>query len=322
MRKSLFLQLIFMFLAQIVFAYNKVLPEEEPLEFQEVWGYVIEGFEEELDIEKMHITDLCYFSASVNSYGEIDSVPDISKIKQFNVRNHLVVTCDGRALSHLAVNSKYGKTKDIIKVLAEASKEYDGIQIDMEYVPSRDCENFILFLKQLRKKIGKNKMLTVCVPARLKTLSNDVYDYKKISRFADRVFIMAYDQHWSTSSPGAVAEMEWSKQVALYGLENIPAEKLIVGMPFYGRTWVFENFGKAWFYSGICRILEENNVSQVEREDSIPHFKFQTQVEVTGYFDDAVSLVQRMKMFKSIGVDKIGFWRIGQEDPDVWDFIK
>ena len=47
MRKSFFLQLIFMFLAQIVFAYNKVLPEEEPLEFQEVWGYVIEGFEEE-----------------------------------------------------------------------------------------------------------------------------------------------------------------------------------------------------------------------------------------------------------------------------------
>ena len=47
----------------------------------------------------------------------------------------------------------------------------------------------------------------MCVPARNKTLDDDMFDYAELSKIADRIFIMAYDQHWSTSKAGPVAAL-------------------------------------------------------------------------------------------------------------------
>ena len=94
-----------------------------------------------------------------------------------------------------------------------------------------------------------------------------------------------------------------------------------MGMPFYGRTWVDENFGKAWYNSGVNRILNENGVKQVERKDGVPNFSFTAQVCVTGWFDDAQSLLQRCRLYGGMGIDNVAFWRIGQEDPAIWNYL-
>ena len=61
--------------------------------------------------------------------------------------------------------------------------------------------------------LGKAKWFSICVPARFKLLSEDIYPYAEIANYCDRVFVMAYDEHWSTSKPGAVASVEWCRKV-------------------------------------------------------------------------------------------------------------
>lgn len=302
-------------------AYNHELPEGNPVYEEEVWAYVMTGEERYVTPEKK-ITDLCYFSADINAYGEITSVPKPEKVRKDNMRLHLVGTCNGRPLSHMVLDPSFGITDKVVDSLIKGSEGYDGLQIDYENVPFRDRDNFILFLKKLREKLPKEKMLTVALAARTRAITDDSYSYEKTLPYVDRIIIMAYDEHWSGSTPGSVASMDWCDRVAKYCTKVIPKEKLVMGLPFYGRSWQAENYGRAWRFDAMNRELNKNNITHVERENGVPYFICIMPIEVTAFFEDAFSLVTRVRMYKEQGVNKIGFWRLCQDDPEFWNWLE
>ena len=51
-------------------------------------------------------------------------------------------------------------------------------------------------------------------------------------------------------------------------------------------------------------------------------FEITKEVTYKFYYDDLYSLVSRMEMYKNSGVKNIGFWRLGQEETEVWNYIK
>ena len=304
--------------------YNHDEPEGEAVPATEVWGYVMYGREDKFTND-MPVTDLCYFSADVNSYGEITDVPKASYFRNrgYEGRIHLVVTCTGRALTHMSLEPSFGVRKEIISAIAKASKDYDGVQIDFENVPARDAENFRTFLTDVRKAIGKDKIFSVALAARTKKISDDIYSYEKIFPLADKIIIMAYDEHWSGSVPGSVASMDWCERIADYSQSVIPEDKLVMGLPFYGRTWQEGgSYGSAWVFTSVSRILNENGITHVERENGVPYFSAKIPVNVTGYFEDTYSLVTRARMYSEKGIDKFAFWRVGQEDITFWKWLK
>lgn len=291
-----------------------------PVQVKESWSYVMTGRESEYD-SSLPVTDVCYFSAEINSYGELTGIPNRSKLKTGNARCHLVITCDSRTLTHFVLNPDFNLRQQLLKDIVKAGQAYDGVQIDFELVPARDRKHFITFLADLRYMLGQKKWFSVCVPARFKLLTDDIYPYAEIAKYCDRVFVMAYDEHWSGSKPGAIATLDFCKRVAEYAQKSIPERKLVMGLPFYGRTWASETTAGAWYFSGANRIMTEHSVEEVSYENEIPNFKYTAQVEVTGYFNDAYSCVQIARLYESLGIQKLGFWRIGQEDPEFWNWI-
>lgn len=303
-------------------SYKKEIPQGSPVEFTEVWGYVMKERESEFD-RFSPITDVGYFAGEVNTYGELVGVPDRAILNDYNGRVHLVVVCESLSLTHLVLNPSYNVRKKLIEQIMEAAKPYDGIQIDFELIPGRDADNFISFLKELSDLAKKEeKIFSVCVPARVKTISDDVFPYKKIAALSDKVVVMAYDEHWSSGEPGPIASFKWCQRIVDYAVTVIPQEKLIMGLPFYGRTWGDKKPAQAWYFSGINRIMKENGAKKVEYINGIPSVKFNMDVQVTGYFEDAYSTVQKMRLYNFKNVKNIAFWRIGQEDPDIWNWIK
>lgn len=295
--------------------------EGKPVAFAETWGYVSAGREDEYD-SSLPITDVCYFSAEINSYGELVSVPVRSRLKTGKARCHLVIVCDSRALTHFVLDPEYGVRKQLLKSIVKAAAPYDGVQIDFELVPARDRKHFLTFLADLRYMLGQAKWFTVCVPARFKKLSDDIYPYTEIANYSDRVFVMAYDEHWSSSAPGPVASMDWSRKVMEYAIKAIPEKKLIMGIPFYGRFWAEQATAGAYYFSRLNRMMVAAGVEEITYENDIPKVKYTTQVDVTGYFNDAWSDVALLRMYKEAGVKKVGFWRVGQEDPEFWKWLE
>lgn len=301
-------------------------PSGYPVEFRESWGYVSQSRMEEFRAD-LPLTDVCLFAADFDCYGDLISVPQRSKLKiAEGARCHMVVICDSKSLTHFVISPDLPVRDKAIKQIVEAVKDFDGLQLDFELIPAKDGPAYLKFVKDLKtaleKRYGKNnKMYTICVPARMKLLENDIFPYETYAKIFDRIFVMTYDEHWSTSKPGPVASIDWCRKCAEYAVQTIPSDKLIMGVPFYGRTWIAETPAGAWYFSGANRIMTENGVKEVTYINGIPTFSYKQEVNVTGYFNDATSVLALCRLYASMNVRNIGFWRIGQEDPSFWDWL-
>jgi chitinase len=143
--------------------------------------------------------------------------------------------------------------------------DLDGVDIDWEYpgmkgqdnvFRAEDKENFTLMFKALREelnalsaKTGKTYQLTTAVPCFKKFL--DITEMGKAAQYLDYVNLMAYDfyvagdtaGHHSNLFPSENSEKEQSGEGAFreYTKTGVPAEKLVLGIPFYGRSWFMKS---------------------------------------------------------------------------------
>jgi len=287
--------------------------------FREIWVYVMAGREDALK-EGLPISDIGYFAAEIDSYGKLTDVP-VRRNISYPARVHLVAVCNSYSLTHFVLMPGSRERKELIADLLTASRNFDGLQIDFEHIPKKDGEPFLSFLKELRAGLG-NKMFTIALPARTRKLANDINDYETIKPIVDRIIVMAYDEHWSGSKPGSVASMNWCRQVADYSVKTIGRDKLVMGIPFYGRAWGDHNPSRALIYSTTENLINQHNVTDIKRENGVPYFDYNVNISVKVYYDDVISLSARMEMYKSMNAAAIGFWRLGQETPKVWDFLR
>jgi len=294
----------------------------ESIAFKEIWGYVMIGREYEFST-KFPITDVGYFCSAVNVFSEMPEVPPRSKFfKKYKGRVHLTTSVDSKSQTHLLLQPDLPLRDKIIDQMVKAAETYEGLQIDWESVPKEDDENFWEFLRILKQKLN-GKMLSMAIPARTRTLQKDAYNYEKLAEIADRIIIMAYDEHWSTSKPGAIASTDWCERIAKYSITQIPPSKLVMGLSSYGRTWMKAPVkAQAWYNSGINRITKDNNAEIVRDSYGTPHFEFKEEVTITGWYDDIPSLKIRCKMYDDLKINNIAFWRVGFEDPRLWNHLK
>jgi len=289
--------------------------------FREIWGYVVVGREEGLT-KDLPLTDVCYFGAEVDMYGALSKVPNRQNLPEFNGKVHLAVTCSSNALTYFTLMPGSSQRKALIADLITATKNYDGLNIDFENIPSRSGEAFLSFLRELKAGLPKEKIFSIALYARVKAIANDVYDYEKIKPIVDKIFIMAYDEHYTRSDPGPIASIKWCRNVADYSLRVIGDEKLIMGIPFYGRAWEDKNHHVALIYSSTEKLIDTYKVREIKRENGIPTFDYVANLGVKVYYEDEHSISTRMEMYKSMKVKAIGFWRLGQETPKVWEIIQ
>ena len=309
------------FAVLLLWVFSSVLYASTPVEFAEVWAYLLSGEELALD-ESMPITDIGYFGAGLNSFGELVGVPDRAKLARWNGRVHLVIAeVSNPALSHFSLNPEYGIRDGLIRAIADAAKDFDGVQIDFETVASPDREQYLSFLKAIKASIG-DKILSVALPARTKKIKNDIYDYKTISRIADRIIVMAYDEHWSGSAAGPIASIDWCARVAAWARSKIGKDKLVMGLPFYGRAWGDVNPSKAYRFSTLSNLMNDKSITDVKRSGDIPWFEYEETVRVKVYYEDFHSIFTRSRMYRDAKVQNIAFWRLGQEDPGVWNVLR
>ncbi len=316
----LFISILIQFISIALFPQE--MRSTESVLFRETWGYLMKG-EEKYLTGKEPFTDICYFSATIDNSGNLigDITPPVLSINgEIPFRLHLVISeLNNYSRMHYVLKPKSSARKKLIADITQAAKRYDGVQIDFESVPSDDGWHFQLFLRDLKKRMPK-KIISVALPARRSTV-NDAYNYPAIARIVDRVIIMAYDQHYSTSKPGPVAAKSWSRAVAEFSISKIPPKKLIMGLPLYGRAWQEKRYDKALRFSHIENIIANYNIIKSEDDEYGMRFEFEVPVRVIGYYETAASVMAKLKMYASLGITGVSFWRIGQEDKTLWEQI-
>ncbi|NLY32823.1 MAG: hypothetical protein GX065_08510 [Firmicutes bacterium] len=129
-------------------------------------------------------------------------------------------------------------------LIAEALRlDVDGINIDFENLGLENRDSFTAFMDKLAVETAKHGLaLSVDVTKHAAGSSWSVcYDREALGRICDYVILMAYDQYPAGSSvPGPVASHPWTRDAVNRLLEEVPARKTILGVPFYNRVWIQE----------------------------------------------------------------------------------
>jgi chitinase len=138
---------------------------------------------------------------------------------------------------------------------------FDGVDIDWEYpvggglgsnkVRPQDKQNYTLLLRELRRQLdvaakndGKKYYLSIAAPAGPGNIAN--FELANIAAACDWINLMAYDLHGDWENPtnhhaclraGAGDPLSVEAAVSTYLASGVPAAKLVVGVPFYGRGW-------------------------------------------------------------------------------------
>jgi spore germination protein YaaH len=218
-------------------------------------------------------------------------------------------------------------TRHINDVVALVQREgYDGIDIDYEDLPATDRQVFTTFVTRLADALhDKNKILTVALFAKTTDAGEDGrnagQDYAAIGAAADEVRLMAYDYHWSESTPGPVAPMPWVRDVLTYAKTQMPAEKIVLGVPVSGYDWVEGGQGEVvtWIQC-FGRARAFHATLQYDRLSQSPFFKYTDAQgrEHEVWFENAESTATKLEAAKTAGIRGVYLWMISSEDDRTW----
>lgn len=301
------------------------MAEESKFAFQEVWAYCLDKEKNALKGDEP-ITDIVLFSAAVNEIGALTTkLPEregLSSALKKGRRIHLAITAaGGKTLMYFCLSKDRELRKALIANIVEAAHAYDGVQIDFEAIRAEEKEPFIAFLKEIKQTLPREKIFSVCLPARTRELK-DAFPYREIGAIADRVIVMAYDEHWRGGPPGPIASIEWCQRVMLYAQKEIPAKKLVMGIPFYGRVWQNQEIAKALKYTQMLELWKKYQSPLKRDQGEVPSFSFKETIEGMVYFEDVKSLRQKFALYEQAKIENIAFWRVSQEPFAIWSSLK
>lgn len=230
------------------------------------------------------------------------------------------------------LNSTAAREKMINKLIAEAIEfGFDGINVDFETIPEEAADGYLQFIRELSVKCRKNELvLSVDVPVPMAFSMH--YDREELGIVCDYVIIMGYDEHYYGSDAGSVASLGFENQGILETRKEVPAEKIISGIPFYTRLWNTETLAdgtvnvtsEALGMDEAKQRLENNNVEYAWNEETSQNY-----AEFQGddgslyqiWLEDEKSIEEKMKLVKDYGLGGVAAWKLGFENDAVWDVI-
>ncbi|WVN89253.1 uncharacterized protein L203_104471 [Cryptococcus depauperatus CBS 7841] len=110
----------------------------------------------------------------------------------------------------------------------------DGIDIDWEFPAKNDVPNFVTFIKQLREKLGKDKIISIAVGARTDTSDVEAYTkdtFTQLNDLVDMWNVMTYDyvNRYSTKTEQQGGGRVVDTVMAYYQQQGMPMKKANIG---------------------------------------------------------------------------------------------
>lgn len=218
--------------------------------------------------------------------------------------------------------------QDIVNQLE--SLNFDGVIIDYEEVHFSQRDKFSQFIKKLSESLHqKGKILAVALHPKTRTGSGNgkFQDWEELVKHVDHLNIMAYGQHWDQSQPGPIAGLSWVKQIIEYTKSlRVPLDKFYLGIPLYGYDWNKNDDQEATglTFLDVQELLIENNLKEGwDEKAKSPYLKYAVDGdEHEVWFENANSVLEKINLAKEAGFQGISFWRLGGEDPKIWEIVK
>ena len=281
-----------------------------------------------------YLSKLFVFSYGFTTDGEllppqVDDSFMIEAARSYGVAPILTLTplgADGNFSNYLIsqiVNSEQKKRRLISDLIGTIqSKNFQGVDIDFEYILLEDRLAFVQFVVDVRNAVNAIGY-PVSVALAPKTSDNQkgtLYegkDYRLLGEAADEVLLMTYEWGYTYGPPMAVAPVDEVRRVVEYAVTRISPEKINLGIPNYGYDWTLP------FVQGESKARVIGNVQAVqiaalngaeilfdERAKSPYFIYYKDGVAHEVWFEDVRSMEAKFTLVQEYGLKGMGYWQI------------
>jgi spore germination protein YaaH len=299
------------------------------------------------------LSDFCYFDYSVspttgnntNASFQWNTSAAVTAAINNNVDVHICATLFGSHSTFLnSTTAKQTFISNIISLLQARGGK--GVNIDFEGMPSSDRNAFTAFIAQLKTQ------LTTAIPNSEVSIAlyavdwGSVFDIAALTPNVDLFIIMGYDYYWSGSTTAGPNDPLYnfqtsynytlSRSITFYLRQGMPENKLLLGLPYYGREWetvssavpaaTTGNFTASRTYEVIRNNANGYYSTQLWDPNSFtPYFTYQLSSNWRQCFiNDGNSMRNRFDVVNQRNLGGIGIWALGYDNGymDYWNAIE
>ena len=227
----------------------------------------------------------------------------------------------------------YNLRQDLIENIVSLVVKYDldGINIDFENMHDEDKDlfsRFIIELKPRLNEIGAVLSVDVTAPDGSEEWSL-CYDRNVIGDVADYIVFMAYDQNGdSVAEPGTNAGYNWVKAniEKFIGQEDVEADKIILGIPFYTRLWEVSNGEIVEIWRINMNVIDEivpDGATKTWDDDLKQYYIEFVEDGRTNmlWVEDDESIREKLSLVQEYGLAGAAYWEKDRETDSVWSVI-
>jgi peptidoglycan-N-acetylglucosamine deacetylase len=202
-------------------------------------------------------------------------------------------------------------------VAARASAhEYRGLVLDFEGMSAPDVaatHRVVAVIADSARAHGVRRV-ALAIPA----LDTAGYPAQIFIPAVDQVVVMLYDEHWSGSPPGPIASPDWARQALARRVAEVGASHVVAALPLYGYLWPAGRPAQTIGFAQAQRLALEGGTT-LSRDNASTSLTASRVGEWQLWIADA-KLVERLSAdAQSLGVRSIALWRLGLEDPSIWN---
>lgn len=203
------------------------------------------------------------------------------------------------------------------------SNAYEGVELDWEFPRNpTDSINFVLLVRDLRQSLATNFLLNIAVNST--AYFGKWIDVERLAPLVDYMIIMTYDYHgsWSTLAGHNAplycyprADGCVTNSIAYWRARGLPAGKLLMGLPFYGRAYNTDAIGTAFTrstameYRAIVPLLTSAYERCWDTRAAVPWLRATATTQVISY-DDAGSLAAKLERVRADALAGVAIWQI------------
>ncbi|WP_419807559.1 glycosyltransferase [Sphingomonas sp.] len=232
------------------------------------------------------------------------------------IQNALNGEWDGPGMAALLHDPKArAATLNRVEALLVAEKA-DGAFFDFENLPVSAQPDYRRFLAEAHARFAARKwVIAIAVPA-----DDPDWDLAAYARVADKLFLMAYDEHYQGGPAGPIASQRWFEGVVARAQRLVPPDRLVVAVGSYAYDWRTpgdtdaNSVEEAWLAahdSGVVPTFDpgSGDSSFAYDEEGVHH-----QVWIA----DAAAVHNQIAALTRVGIRSVALWRLGSEDPSLW----
>ena len=200
---------------------------------------------------------------------------------------------------------------------ADVSKDgWQGISVDLESLAPRDTAGLVAFVRQLHAALPAGRTVSVCVTnySIASNFPGDGYALRALGAAADRIVLMAYDQHgpWE-DTPGPIGALSWQRAGLAIVLRSVPAAKLDLGQAGYGYAW--RRHANLQLSDAQARRLVGRENGTARWDARAGEWTARLRDGWTVWWADARSYALRVRLAAGLHLHGLAVWSLGQADP-------